>query len=142
MGDERENELEGCRRDYLSLIQGVINRMASSSVTIKGFAATIFAGVLAIVVSGHSSEQCLAIAIAIFAIAIAFLFDWYYFYQEKQYRWLYEEVRSGDHPCDFDMESPRYEKIKKRDALKSFSIWLYYGVLELVLTVIAFCFQL
>jgi hypothetical protein len=136
---ENDNELSGCQRDYLSLIQGVINRMASSSVTIKGFAATIFAGVLAIFISNHSNQSMLALLIAIVAILVAFLFDWYYFYHEKQYRLLYDEVRVGVHPCNFEMGSPKYAQIKRRNALKSFSLWAYYGTLESTLLLTVFC---
>lgn len=128
-------ELNDCQMSYLGLIQGVINRMATCSAAIKGFAATIFAGVLAIVVSNGSSIRWIAILIAMLAVALSFLFDWYYFWQEKQYRKLYDEVRLGCHDCNFDMAPPKYKQIRIRSALKSLSLVPYYGILLLFLFV-------
>lgn len=133
-------DLDACQMSYLSLIQGVVNRMAASSVTIKGFAATIFAGVLAIVITGQSAYKVMALLVAVIAMAVAFLFDWYYFYQEKQYRELYNRVLDGSHACDFVMHAPGYKQITRRGSLKSFSLWAYYGLLEIMLiSVLLYC---
>ena len=62
---------------YLAQIQGVINRMASVTATCKGFTATIFAAVVAIVLSGGDSNRVLALAISLIPVLLFAFYDAY-----------------------------------------------------------------
>lgn len=133
------NKLTDCQMSYLSMIQGVINRMAASSVTVKGFAATIFAGVLAIVISSGVNHQILALSIAMVVILASAFFDCYYFKLEKEYRRMFEDVRSGNRECDFDLTPQKYDGITIVSVLKRWTLWGYYGLLETLMIVSIVC---
>ena len=125
---------------YLGFIQGVINRMASVSATIKGLSMTVFAGVIAIVFAVGLGEagglnKIIALVVVLAAVLVCGGFDTYYFYEEKQYRELYSRVLSGEHECNFDMRPPKYKEITPWDAIKRFPIWAFYGVMLLVLAI-------
>lgn len=133
------NELTDCQMNYLSMIQGVINRMAASSVTVKGFAATIFAGVLAIVISSGVNHKILALSIAMAVILISAIFDCYYFKLEKEYRQMFEDVRSGNRECDFDLTPQKNDGITIVSVIKSWALWGYYGLLEALMIASIIC---
>ena len=118
---------------YLSLVQGVINRMASSSVTCKGFSATVFAGVLAVAIAAGISSRPVILLVALFVIVLFATFDCYYFYLEKQYRLLYANVLKGEHEVDFEMSPPTYEVVTVLSTLKSPAILWFYTPLIFIL---------
>ena len=111
---------------YLGLIQGVINRLASTSAAFKGFAIALAAGILAIESAISASFHIPLLAIAFIGIATIGCFDCWYFLMEKRYRSLYDSVRKDEHAVDFDMSHPMKDKISPWQALKSPSIWLFY----------------
>ena len=115
------------------MIQGVINRMASVSATFKGLSATLFAAIATVVITVGVNNRLIAIVAVWATIALFSIFDWYYFYQEKHYRKLYEEVKNGCHECNFDMQPPKYSEITKRSSLKSISLVAFYTPLFIVL---------
>ena len=129
---------------YLGMIQGVINRMASVSATFKGLSATLFAAVIAVVIATDADNRLISVAVVGLAVALFAFFDWYYLYQEKQYRELYENVLDGQHDCDFDMSPPKYEKVTRLSSLKSFSLWAFYLPIFIMLLVFSLlaCFGL
>ena len=131
----KENQIDNNSIAYISLVQGVLNRMASVSATFKGFSATAFAGVVAIVIATEANGKVWAFLCALVAVVVFALFDWYYFYQEKQYRLLSEKILSGEKECDFNLLPPKYDEISPLKALKSFSLWAFYGVLLVALVV-------
>ena len=133
MGDQIT--LDESAQSYLGLIQGVINRMASTSATFKGFSATLFAGVLALAISSNAQSRFLAIWAAVAVITLFLLFDWYYFYMERQYRVLYDEVRTGKHPCDFDMKPPKYSSVTRCNTFFNFSLLCFYPPLLVFLLI-------
>lgn len=123
----------------MELIQGIVNRMASSSVAVKGFAATIFAGILAIVISSGIEHQILALLIAAIIILVSAVFDGYYFLLEKKYRRMFDEVRVGDRQCNFDLKPQKYDDIKPILVIKSWVLWCYYGLLEILILAAMIC---
>ena len=129
------NKFTDCQMNYLSMIQDLINRMSTFSLTIKGFASTIFAGVLAIVIAGDTGHQIFSLVIAMAMILVSAFFDCYYFMLEKQYRRLFDEVRLGNHECNFDLTPQEYSDITILSVLKRRAFWVYYGFLEALLIV-------
>lgn len=114
---------------YLEMIQGVVNRMASTSSTFKGIAMTLFAGVLAIAFSLDGPNRMLALVFATFSLIGIAGFDCWYFMLEKRYRRLYGEVLVGKHAMDFNLTNDRRLKVKPSEVLGSKSIWLFYSLL-------------
>ena len=114
---------------YLEMIQGVVNRMASTSSTFKGIAMTLFAGVLAIVFSLDGPNRGLALIFATLSLIGIAGFDCWYLMLEKRYRRLYEEVLVGKHAMDFNLTNDRRLKVKPSEVLGSKSIWLFYSLI-------------
>ncbi len=111
---------------YLAQIQGVINRLASAAVTCKGFTATIFAAVVAIVLSGADSNRVLALAMSLLPVVVFAFFDMYYFAKELQYRQLYDAVLSDAHKINFDMRVGKGTSEIRSMVVRSISIWPFY----------------
>lgn len=92
---------------HLEMIQGVINRMASNSFMLKGWAVTLVAGIFALV--GNDNENIYNI-IAYIPIIIFWGLDSFYLLQERLYRGLYEKVRLLDNSdIDFSMKATEAE---------------------------------
>ena len=117
---------------YLQLIQEPICRMSTISAILKGFAATIVAGVSVITYS----EINIWILILSFLPILAFaMMDIYYLKLERKYRFLYDQVRLEKHEINFSMKltSDTLEIISARarivDCIKSPSIYLFYPLM-------------
>lgn len=89
--------------NHLGMIQGVINRMASNSFALKGWAVTLIAGIFAL--AGKDADKMYFLV----AYIPAFVFwglDSYYLLQERLYRALYDKVRNlPEEQIDFSMKA-------------------------------------
>ena len=86
---------------HLEMVQAVINRMASNSFMLKGWAVTIVAATFAL--AARDANQVFFI-IAYVPIVMFWFLDSYYLRLERQYRALYNKIRtdkSGD--TDFSL---------------------------------------
>lgn len=124
---------------YLGMIQTEIDRMATTSAIMKGFAATIMAGVSAISMNETAQWQL----ICAFAPLIFFcVLDMYYLKLERRYRYLFDQVRRGEHETDFDLCPPstlrdiRAAGAQWWDVLSSKSIWMFYLPLLVIAAII------
>ena len=94
MTDEREDLPK-----HLEFIQAVIFRHARTSFVLKGWSVTVVAVVFLLAVRGPDSAR--AMAVGLLPAAMFWGLDAYYFWQERQYRALYDHVRrSGTHSSD------------------------------------------
>ena len=102
-----ENKLK-----HLELIQGIINRMASNSFALKGWAVTLVAGIFAL---ASKDTDKIYFLIAYVPIVVFWLLDSYYLLQERLFRSLYGKVRQlPENEIDFDMNTKRDEfKLEK-----------------------------
>lgn len=88
-----------CR--YLEMIQGVINRMAANSFSLKGWAVTLVAGIL--VLADKDTDRWYFL-IAYIPIIVFWGLDAYYLLLERRYRALYDKARMmNDEHIDFSM---------------------------------------
>lgn len=86
-----------CR--YLEMIQGVINRMAANSFSLKGWAVTLVAGILVL-----ADKDRWYFLIAYIPIIVFWGLDAYYLLLERRYRALYDKARMmNDEHIDFSM---------------------------------------
>lgn len=116
------------KSDHLNMIQSVITRMASNSLQVKCWCITI---VSATIILSRSS----IIATCVLPVLLFFCLDVRYLSLEKAYRDLYDEVRKkDDSSIDFSME---YKPVSKMKALRSWSIWLFYPPMALLLIAVA-----
>ncbi|WP_279014460.1 hypothetical protein [Thomasclavelia cocleata] len=116
------------KRKHLELVQGVINRMASNSFMLKGWAVTLVAGIFAL--AGKDMDK-LYFLVAYVPIIIFWGLDAYYLLQERLYRSLYDKVRQMDkNKIDFSLKATEQEFNSKRNCYGSclFSrteLWFY-----------------
>ena len=91
---------------HLELIQGVINRMASNSFKLKGWAVTLASGIFAL--ASKESDKMYFLITYVPVIVFWFL-DAYYLWQERLYRTLYNDVRMKDeNDIDFSLNAVSY----------------------------------
>lgn len=113
---------------YLEMIQSVINRMASNSFALKGWAVTLIAGIF--VLASKDADRTYFL-VAYIPILVFWLLDSYYLFQERLYRSLYEKVRQlNEDIVDFSMKATPEEFGNKTNAYDSCLIsktelWFY-----------------
>jgi len=93
---------------HLEFIQAAVNRMASNSFLLKGWAVTLTGGLLALTFK-QIDRRYLLIS---FAVLILFwLLDGYFLSRERRFIALYNEVRvKNETGIDFSMETHAFDK--------------------------------
>lgn len=90
---------------HLELIQGIINRIASNSFMLKGWAVTLVAGVFAL--AGKDTDK-MYFLVAYVPIIVFWLLDSYYLLQERLYISLYNKVRETEEDeIDFSLAATK-----------------------------------
>ncbi len=114
--------------NHLQMIQGVINRMASNSFALKGWAVTIVAGIF--VLAGKNTDKSYFL-ISYLPIIVFWGLDSYYLFQERLYRSLYDKVRLlPEEKIDFSMKASPKEFSKPNctfinSARSKTELWFY-----------------
>ena len=114
---------------HLEMIQGVINRMASNSFVLKGWAVTLVAGIFAL--SAKDTDK-LYFLVAYIPVIIFWGLDSYYLLQERLYISLYEKVRlTEENSIDFSLKATKKEFDSEKNNLWSCIIsptelWFYF----------------
>lgn len=121
---------------HMEMIQGVINRMASNSFALKGWAVTLVAGIFAL--SSKDADKMFFLVTYV-PILIFWGLDTYYLLQERRYRTLFEKVRNTEEDAiDFSMNVslPEFktENNNYLDCLTSTTEFLFYIPLALLAT--------
>lgn len=123
------------------MIQGVINRMASNSFMLKGWAVTLVAGIFAL---AAKDADKLYFIITYVPILVFWGLDAFYLRQERLYRMLYDKVRNqAKTTIDFSMNANLDEfKCDKTNywhvLFSTTELWFYVplAVLTLIVTVL------
>lgn len=121
----REESLVQLRLAHLSMLQGVIGRMAGYSSNVKNFAVTITAASLAL---AFDKSSVLPLWIALGAALLLGVLDSYYLFKEKGFRATYERI-AGQPLSIADQMVISPDPASLRGTLGSISIWLFYGPL-------------
>lgn len=114
---------------HLEMIQGVINRMASNSFMLKGWAVTLAAGIFAL--ASKDTDKMFFLITYVPVIVFWFL-DSYYLLQERLYRDLYNDVRKKiDSEIDFSLNAAVYaQNDYKRTfwgcVISKTELWFYF----------------
>ena len=101
-----QRERSSYELEAIETIQHIINRMATNSFIIKGWAVAVLGIIL--LLSGAWYQAL----IAVFALLIFWYLDAYFLRQEKTYRALYNEIVENKFKTDdefFNMRTARYE---------------------------------
>lgn len=113
---------------HLEMIQGIVNRVASNSFLLKGWAVTITSALVALSFKSKIDEYSWFI---ITPLLLFWFLDAYYLSQEKIFRDLYEDVRKKENnEIDFSMNCDHIKNDKNNwlAALFSNTLLLFYGV--------------
>lgn len=120
---------------HLQILQGVIQRMSSNSTSCKTWCITIVSAILVIIADKGKPELAW---LAFLPSAMFLSLDAYYLALEKAFRVSYnafvKKLHGGRiHVEDLYSVLPKGEMLRHQiDALKSFSVWGFYGVLVLL----------
>lgn len=88
---------------HLEMIQGIINRMASNSFSLKGWAVTLVAAIFAI--ASQDTDKIFFLIVYI-PVIVFWGLDSYYLMQERLYRSLYSRVTLiKEEEIDFSMNT-------------------------------------
>lgn len=114
---------------HLELIQGVINRLASNSFRMKGWAVALVSALLVLL----AREGQVEFAWIGFVPALVFWgLDGYFLWQERLFRDLYDRVRRLDEKeIDFSMDTGAFRRTWFR-AIVSRTLAPFYSVLALL----------
>jgi hypothetical protein len=113
---------------HLEFIQNVITRMNSNSFLIKGWSVTLVSALFALAAKDANLNYVL---ISYIAIPIFWILDGFFISQERQYRALYNDVRSqNEDSIDFNMNASSYNSGNRTWLLGIFSKTLipFYGI--------------
>lgn len=138
MSDLGSIDREGVQM-HLSLLQGIIQRMARNSLHVKTWCIALVSAILAL--AGQKEKLNLGL-IALLPILLFLLMDGYYLALERCFRFQYDELvkkwSAGElmaadlyriHPCrNLPLETLR--------AIRSFAVWPFYIILAAVVGII------
>lgn len=123
---------------HLQILQGIIQRMATNSTSCKAWCITIVSAILVLIADKGKPN------LALLAFLPAFLFlalDAYYLALEKAFRSSYNLFVRKLHGNELKLDDlfsviPRGDMTKHQiEALKSFSVWGFYGALAILVVV-------
>ena len=126
-------------QSHLSIMQGVIQRMASNSASCKAWCITVVSAILVLIADKNRPELAL---LALLPTFLFFALDTYYLALEKAFRNSYnvfirklheKKLRTSDL---YEVHAAGSMNKHQLDSLKSFSIWGFYIALVL-LTILA-----
>lgn len=123
---------------YLTLIQGVINRMGQNSFLLKGWSVTLIAALF--VLSSKDSNNVFLLVTYFPALMFWFL-DAFFLTQEKLYRKLYKKIANNNNvDIDFslDTENLNTDNYLYIKTLFSKTIILFHGLIIGILFLVAF----
>ena len=120
----------GERLKHLEFIQGVVNRLATDSFRLKGWAVVLVAALLALLVREGRLDFA---AVTVAPILVFWGLDGYFVWQERLFRALYDHVRVlKDTDIDFSMDVSTFRTGWKRTwfgATLSRTLICFYGAL-------------
>jgi hypothetical protein len=110
---------------HLTLVQGVVNRLAGNSFALKGWSVTLVSALLAL--ATKDAEPRLALVALLPALTFWGL-DGYFLAQERLFRRLYAKLIDPNHQVPaFSMETEPFAAAQWRDATFSLTLRLFHG---------------
>lgn len=127
----------------IDLIQNSINRMAKYSFMIKGWALTIFAGVLVIGKVDLQDNLLLFLCAVLVPYLVFWILDATFLQTERKYRkmyaWVLKERKKGNMDYQYDLNPSRFDEVVGPLLCSLFSktLVLFYGIPILGATIFA-----
>ena len=132
----------GAVQSYLGILQGVINRMASNSASCKTWCITIVSAIIVVIANKSNSSY---IWVALVPMVLFLFLDAYYLGLEQRFRDSYNNFIKKLHTGEAKIEdifiiNPgvgfRLTLNATVKAMLSLSVWPFYGLLLLMLSVV------
>ncbi len=122
---------------HLEMIQGVINRLAQNSFTLKGWSVVIVSALFALAAKGSDFSF---IFLAFFPAFSFWTLDGYFLQQERLFRALYDHVRKkDDNEIDYSMNvSVVMDKVNSWfSVMFSRTILIFHGIIILSIVIVS-----
>lgn len=128
MNSRSSDDQVSLRVAHLGMVQGVISRMSGFSATVKNFAITVCAAIVAIAFDKQTPALILS---AMVAVALFLAMDAYYHLLEVRFRELYKAtaMRPIDAGSDMLLEAPKATGSNRWKVLKSATLLPFYVLL-------------
>ena len=123
------------RTAHLTMIQGVITRMASNSFALKTLAVTLTTGVVALL-GAIPKPSSIYILAALLPILMFWWLDARYLQLERLYRRLYDDVRRGKVDDSFSMDTRAYQ-LEVASVARIAVSWSVVGIYLALIVVLA-----
>lgn len=123
---------------HLEFLQNVITRMNSTSFLIKGWSITLVSALFALAAKDANIRYVLITYVVLPAF---WVLDGFFIATERQYRDLYDEIRSRtEEEIDFDMDASRFHKGNRTWLAGIFSktVIPFYGIAMLATLCVMF----
>jgi hypothetical protein len=121
---------------HLELIQGVVNRMAANSFSLKGWSVVLVSALFALAAANPGVRFYF---LAYFPAIAFWILDAYFLRQECLFRKLYDAVRSlPDAAIDFSMDTTPYVAQVQSWLRTAFSttLFIFHGIVTLIITLV------
>jgi hypothetical protein len=126
MADEYPSD----RIKHLEMIQAVVARLANEAALIRGWALTVSSAFFGFAAQSLSSRVAAVGLLPVFAF---WGLNAYYLRAERQYRCLYDRVRTADSEVALFSMNARAEKVDSWwRTIWSVTLWPFYGVIFVV----------
>ena len=130
------------KRCHLTMIQGVVNRLAQNSFAIKGWSVVLVSALFALAAS--SKLPALAL-VGLFPALVLWVLDGYFLWQERLFRGLYTDVSAkSEDQIDFSMNTSPYRQDVGSWRQAAFytkaprnTLFLFHGTIVLLIVAIA-----
>lgn len=133
----KEKQYDGNTVEHLRMLQGIISRMANTSLGIKRYSLMIFTFVCGYLIISQIAKSIYLLFLAIFIFIAMLFFDMYYLNMERAYRNKFDENR--ENPIDLIVFDLSIDKISFTDYVKTFfskSIYLFYAPLLILMIIL------
>ncbi len=128
------------KQKHLEFIQGVINRLATTSFRVKGWAVVLASALFVLMKEGLGGPP-----VALVPVLLFWGLDGYFLWQERLFRALYDHVRVLEEgSVDFSMDVSAFRNDWKQTwigAVWSITLILFYGALAVVAVAVALLFN-
>ena len=116
------------------MIQAIITRLAGNSGALKGFAVPVVTALLGVGVDRKSGDF---VWLGIYPVIVFCFLDAYYLALERRYRELYREAAAEKADTNWSLAAEKAGYRGVLGALKSPSIWAFYGAALVTVIVVA-----
>ncbi len=119
------------KQKHLEFIQGVVNRLATDSFRMKGWAVILVSALLVLLVTESRTDLA---AIGFVPVLVFWGLDGYFLWQERLFRDLYDRVRKlEEDQIDFSMNTSDFDR-SWRGATFSITLCPFYLALAIAVT--------